>query len=337
MATRLAGKGYRVVAVTNWESELGQKLTEWGIKRYKIRISNISFFNLLKIYKIYRILKRENIATIILNLSIDLKLAGVAAKLAGTKKILYARGMAKPVRNSILNRFLFRSILTGVIANSISTKEMILKNNPNLIKKDRILVNYLGIDLAAFDAENAHKILKREVDEIILGTAGRLVRQKNQKFLIDVAKLLKQRNIRFRMLIAGVGDLQEKLKNYVTDLGLEEEVIFLGFVDRIKDFMKSIDVFLLSSLWEGFGYVLVEAMASSKPVIALNSSSEPEIVKNRETGFIIDQGDSEGFVNKVELFASNRKLIEEFGERGRKSVEERFDIPVTMQNFVKMI
>jgi glycosyltransferase involved in cell wall biosynthesis len=99
--------------------------------------------------------------------------------------------------------------------------------------------------------------------------------------------------------------------------------------------METVDVFLLSSLWEGFGYVLVEAMASAKPIVALNSSSEPEIVQDGKTGFIVD--DLTSFVDKIEILAEEKDLGLEFGKNGRMRVEEKFDISITFENFKKIL
>ena len=337
IASRLSVKGHDVVVVTNRHSELFTRLKKEKIKCYRIRISNLSFLNLIKLFQIYRILRKNRIQTIILNLSSDLKIAGIAAKLAHVEKIIYRRGSAIPIKNTFYNRLLFRHVITGVIANSEATKKTILKHNPNLIEENRITVIYNGIDIGKFDANVAASLFHRKEGEIVLGTAGRLVRQKNQKYLISVAKILKNNKIPFKLLIAGEGELKDKLKKYAMTSGVGQNILFLGFVENIRDFFKSIDIFLLSSLWEGFGYVLIEAMASKKPVISLNLSNEAEIVKDHQTGYLIDENNIEGFAEKIELLARNRDLRKELGERGRKRVNEVFTIQNTLKRVEEVI
>ncbi len=118
ISTRLSDKGYDVIVVTNKRSELCSRIKKWSLRLYAIKISNLSFLNIFKVLKVYKILKNEKIKTIILNLPSDLKVAGVAAKLAGIEKIIYRRGSAIPIKDSFLNRFLFKHIITGVVANS---------------------------------------------------------------------------------------------------------------------------------------------------------------------------------------------------------------------------
>ena len=217
-------------------------------------------------------------------------------------------------------------MLSGVLANSHATRKIILGEGENLISEEKVIVNYLGIDLDDHDKKSWQQLYRKENDELVLGTAGRMVKQKNQRFLIDVAKKLKAHGTPFKLLIAGTGELEQSLKSYADASGLQKEVIFLGFVENIKSFMETIDIFLLSSAWEGFGYVLVEAMASCKPVISLDSSSEPEIVSDQHSGFIVTNNDINQFVRSILKLDTNRHLIADFGMRGRKIVEEKFTV-----------
>jgi len=337
MATRLADKGHNITIVTNKQSELKRRLQNVALNKYEIKVTNLSFFNVFVLLKICRIIRKERINTIIVNLSSDLKTAGIAAKIAGTKKIFYARGIAKPVRNSFLNRWLFRRILTGVIANSEETKRSILKNNPDLISPSKIEVVYLGIDLKNITKHCKDPIRISQADKIILGTAGRLEKVKNHKFLIEAAKILKERGVQFKILIAGEGSLKNELTAYTKSMGVEKEIEFLGFIDDIASFMAAIDVFVLSSFSEGFGYVLIEAMAFKKPVIAFNHSSSPEIVIDQQTGFLIAKNDTEEFVEKTLMLLKNHNLCVQFGENGRKRVAEKFTLEMTLNELEKII
>jgi glycosyltransferase involved in cell wall biosynthesis len=83
---------------------------------------------------------------------------------------------------------------------------------------------------------------------------------------------------------------------------------------------------VLTSLWEGFGYVLVEAMASRKPVVAFHISSNPEIVQHDETGYLVELRDMESMADKIRQLAGNAPLREEMGKKGRSRVEELFNL-----------
>ena len=337
LAIRLKEKGFPVSAITNAQSELSHRVHKAEITPCYITINNLSFLNIFKMLTLYRVLKKSHIHTIILNLSNDVKVAGVAAKLAGVKKIIYRRGLAKPVKNSAFNRFLFRHIITDVIVNSEDTRQKLLQHNRELIPEEKIRVIYNGIDVQSYDQQPSAPRYARKPGELILGNAARFAPQKGQKHLIELAKQLKEQGLAFRLLIAGKGELEEELRQYTKSLQVEEEVIFVGFQENIKQFMETIDIFILSSLFEGFGYVLVEAMASQKPVVAFDTSSNPEVVVHGQTGFLAKPGNIEDLLQYVKKLAEDQNLRNLFGKNGRTRVEEHFDIQRVLDQTIELI
>ncbi|OQY00134.1 MAG: hypothetical protein B6I24_00590 [Bacteroidetes bacterium 4572_128] len=336
-AINLQKKKIETIVATNENSELFLKLKSVNIKVFTFKISNLSFLNIIKIIKIKNFLKKNNVKKIILNLPADVKVVGIAAKLAKVKSIIYRRGTALPVKNSFLNRFLFRKIVDKILVNSHETKNKFLEKNHNLTDKNKFTVIYNGLNLENYEKSNFKIFYKKKDDEIILGNIGRLTKQKGQKYLIEIAKKLKSKNIKFKILIAGSGELEKKLKNYSKENDLEKEIIFLGFVEDVKSFIQNIDIFLLTSLWEGFGYVLAESMILEKPVIAFDISSNPEVVKNNVTGFLVKPFDIDIFTEKIEILISNKKLLRDFGKNGKNRVISKFDAKKNFKEFIKLI
>jgi glycosyltransferase involved in cell wall biosynthesis len=319
-------RGWKTLVVTNKKSVLYSKLGETGQKLYNIKITNLSFLNPFKILLLRKIFIRENTGIIIINLSADLKVAGVAAKLAGVKRIIYRRGSAIPIKNRWLNRFIFRNIVTEIIANSQETKKTVLQNNQHLFPSGKIKVIYNGIDIKNYDLNNKNALYNRMSDEIILGNLGRIVNQKGQRYLVDMAVELKKSNLDFKILIGGEGPLMGDLKAYAGRMGVSDRVIFLGFVNNVIEFMNSIDIFLLTSLWEGFGYVIIEAMLCSKPVVAFNVSSNPELIDDGRTGFLVEFGNTGDFTGKVEMLLRDKKLRSLLGEQAHADARKKFSI-----------
>ncbi|WKX74972.1 glycosyltransferase [Zobellia laminariae] len=272
--------------------------------------------NHTKIDKIKNILIEHQVGCIIINLSRDLKLAGLAAKKAGTEKIIYRRGSAIPIKDSVLNRYYFKNVVTHILANSEATKNTVLSNNPTLFPKENITVIYNGIDIDGFLSKEV-KPLYRSINknEVVLVNLGRLEAQKNQQFLILLASELKKRQVPFKLLIGGEGRLKEALQQQAKELNVSEDVLFLGFIEEPKNFIVSGDIFLLSSLWEGFGYVLAEAALCKKPVVAFDTSSNPEIVIQEKTGYLTKVNDVESFADKVEKLITNPGLREQMGHK----------------------
>lgn len=330
-AMHFQNHGHNVIAITNKNSRLHERLVDKGIRCFRVRITKLSFLNPFIILKIARILKKESVRCMVMNLSSDMKTAGLAAGLAKTEKVVYRRGSAIAISNTWLKRFVFKHIITDIIANSEETKRLILVNNPEYFDKEKIRVIYNGIDIKKYDSQSSKPVYLKENNEIVLGNAGRMVRQKGQFYLIEIAKILKNKDLNFKLLIAGIGKLEKELKEMVEKAGLTEHILFIGFVRNIKDFMESIDIFLLPSLWEGFGYVIAEAMASRKPVIAWNVSSNPEVIAHEKTGYLIESNDIAQFAERTFSLSKNTTLQKNLGHAARQRVEQKFDIEKNIQ------
>ncbi|MCU0638569.1 MAG: glycosyltransferase [Candidatus Krumholzibacteria bacterium] len=326
MATRLDRRRWRPIVAARPDGELFSRLSGSDIPLFGVKVSGVSFLDPFMRRRIADFFAGEKVDTVIMNLPSDLKTAGPAAKKAGVGNIVYRRGSAIPVRDTLLNRRLFGRVLTGIIANSAETKRTILKNNPRLIDPERIEVIYNGIDLAVWDESAGTGIYQPRPGEIVIGNAGRLVKQKGQRYLLDLAEILSRRGLTFTILIAGEGPLKKSLAKEASRRGLGGRVIFTGFVPDMRRFMKSIDIFVLPSLWEGFGYVLVEAMASGKPVVAFNHSSNPEIIADGVTGSLAGGFDVESMADKVMELSHDRALRERHGGNGRRRAESLFSI-----------
>lgn len=324
-------KGHNVLFICNENSELHKRLQQTDIPFELIKITNLSFLNPFSTLKVKKILERYQVDIIIMNLSRDLKVAGMAAKLAGVRRIIYRRGSAIPIKNSAMNRYYFKSVVTDILANSIATKNTVLENNQNLFPEGKIKVIYNGIDIDSFLERDFKPIYTQQNDELVLVNLGRLEFQKNQKFLIEVAQELKSRKLKFKLIIGGDGRLLDELKILTKTLNVEDEVLFPGFIKNPKDLINSGDIFLLSSLWEGFGYVLAEAALCKKPIVAFDISSNPEVVINNKTGLLTPLNDVQLFSDKIEFLYNNPEIRLEMGLSGYDFALNTFDSQKTQR------
>jgi glycosyltransferase involved in cell wall biosynthesis len=178
--------------------------------------------------------------------------------------------------------------------------------------------------VAGFDARQSAPLVPRRGGEIVIGNAGRLTKQKGQALLLEAAALLAKQPLPFRVLIAGAGELEAELKAQAERLGLSDRVEFLGFVTDMKAFHQSIDIFALPSLWEGFGFVLAEAMCMGLPVAAFDVSSIPEVVEHGETGLLCPPK-GEALATNLLALMQDEALRRRLGARGRERVLERFE------------
>lgn len=322
-ASFLQEEGYRVIVITNPDSALSHKLPN-NIQQISCRVGNLSFLNPFKVFRLKKILHAHHVDTIVINLSADLKLAGLAAKLAGVRRIIYRRGSAIPIKNNLLNRFYFSNILTDVLANSEATKKTILQNNATLFPAHKIEVIYNPLHTDEFISRAFQPIYQKRNDELVLASVGRLAPEKNHLFLIRLATELKSKHIIFKLLIGGTGPLEKELKRHAEEQDVYEDIIFTGFVNNVKDILYSCDIFILPSLWEGFGYVIAEASLCKRAVIAFNIASLPELVVDNKTGFLCPLNDVACVMDKIKILKQQPALLHEFGESGRAFVQAKF-------------
>ena len=124
-----------------------------------------------------------------------------------------------------------------------------------------------------------------------------------------------------------------QLKDQVQRLGIDHRIHFLGFRSDIPSIMKGLDLLVLPSLIEGFGRVLIEAMAMAKPVVATQVGGPEEVVVNYETGFIVPPGDLEALYKSMASLTEKPDMARVMGIKGRERVEKHFSIMASVKKF----
>lgn len=323
-------RGFNTILIANNNSEIAKRGIEERQNVFRFSVSNLTFLNPFKILTFFLFFKTKGVDAVVMNLPSDLKAAGIAAKLAGVPKIIYRRGMPHPLRNTWLNRFLFTNVLTHVIVNSKEIGRSLAQGNESWFPENKMLLIYNGVDTSKSVDKN-RKLYEKKDGEILIGNAGRLTEQKGQKYLIEVAKLLKADGVNFKMLIAGEGELHQALQKSIDDAGLKDNVKLLGHVTDMPGFFNSLDVFVFTSLYEGSANTLIETLQYGVPTIAWDVSSNPEIIIHNETGYLIKDFNVKQMAEKIKEMSriKSAPLI----ENGHKLVNERFD---TAQNLAKL-
>jgi glycosyltransferase involved in cell wall biosynthesis len=271
-----------------------------------------------------------------MNLPADLKSAGIAAKLAGVKNIIYRRGMPHPLRQTYLNRFLFQKILTKVIVNSQEIGRSLSKGNESWFPQEKLVLIYNGISLNQ-NIDPSKKIYIKQDHEFVIGNAGRLTMQKGQKYLIEMAEILKKKELKFKLLIAGEGELKDSLLEMIREKDLSQEVQLLGHVTDMSAFMNSLDLFVFPSLFEGSANTLIETLFYEKPIIAFDVSSNPEIIQDGVNGYLTKAFEVNHLVEKTIELMNSKERCEEFVQNGIKVVREKFDNQKILQLIEKTI
>jgi len=191
---------------------------------------------------------------------------------------------------------------------------------------EKIRVHPIAIDTRKFQCPNNKR--RRDYDKVIITTVGRLVEEKGHKFAleaIDEASQRTQYDIEYRLI--GSGPLESDLRRQARRLGLEETVIFCGQRSRsgVIDELCQSDIFLLPSVDEGFGTVLLEAQSCQLPIVATRTGGIPEAVDNNSS-FLVDSQNSKAIAEALISLIQNPAQRKSMGKAGRRFVVENYTI-----------
>ena len=202
-------------------------------------------------------------------------------------------------------------------------------------RPDQYTFIYNGIDVDGFAARRVDRERKRTElglprDAYVGITVGRLVPVKGQRYLIEAAARIGDRIPPLMILLAGDGPLRPELEQHAASMGVEDKVRFLGTRQDIPELLSCADVFVLPSLNEGLGLVLVEAMAMGVPCVATAVGGVPEVVADDVTGILVPPRDPRALADAVVRLADDPDRAREMGEQGRERAREMFSIQRTV-------
>ena len=207
----------------------------------------------------------------------DAWLSIVGAKLAGMKNIVLHSHNSQGLHPK-LHR-IFRRLLPYMKIERFACSEMAAKwmFGEKEVRRGKVNVIKNGIVPEEFSFDEKERKLKREElgleEKKIVGHIGRFSRQKNHEFLIDIFEAVHKKNPDAVLLLIGIGELQERIRDKVKEKNLEEVVKFMGVRTDIKELLWSMDVFLFPSLYEGLSVVAIEGQAAGVPILAADTLS----------------------------------------------------------------
>jgi glycosyltransferase involved in cell wall biosynthesis len=147
---------------------------------------------------------------------------------------------------------------------------------------------------------------------------------KNQAFLIQAFSIARRKHPEARLWLVGDGPLRSDLENRVRELNLKGSVRFWGFQKDIRPMLRSADVFVMASLWEGLPFSVLEAMAEGIPVVSTDSDGIRELVDHRKTGLIVPPDDPGRFAEAVLQILDDPGLARRMGYNARQKTVEQF-------------
>lgn len=202
-----------------------------------------------------------------------------------------------------------------------------------------------GIDAETFNPNvNGNEIRKRYnlEDYFMIFSSGRMVERKGFRYLIEAMPYILGRFQNTKLIIGGDGPEKENLEKLAIDLGINDNVIFPGFIpdQDFPKYMKTCDVFVLPSIvdskgdTEGSATILLEAMACGTPVVGTKVGGVPYAIKDGKGGFLVEEKSPRQLVEKIVMLLEDENLGKEMGESGRRYVKEKFSLDKIAERYV---
>ena len=320
---------FNVISVINTQTKLEQYYQDEQYKYLKIpRKRSLSFSAARKLSKI---IDDNDIDVIHMHWTKDLPIAVMAKVLSKKKpKLVQTRNMTMTrFKDDLYHRFLYKH-MEMILPVTHQVAEQINRFIPQSIRP-KVEVLYMGSDKALRLSDEEIQVYKDEIglkpDEFVVGMVGRIEQTKGQYLLIEALEKLKAEGIRIKVCFVGHAmeeSYQKRLEEMVSEKGLSEETLFLGFSKNPHRFMQACDVLVLATECETFGLVVIEAMQAGTAVIATNRCGPLEIIEDEKTGLLFEKNSSEDLAQKIKKLESDRSYCLEISESGRRSAEERF-------------
>jgi glycosyltransferase involved in cell wall biosynthesis len=280
------------------------------------------------LWSLWRLIIREKPTIVHTHTSKAGVLGRLAAKLSGVPYIVHTThghvfyGHFKPAvtRVFLLMETFFASITAKMVALTEGERNDLIKYA--VCKPDKLLTIHSGVEIDRFlNARVNHKkkkiILGLNPDRQVVGTVGWLLPVKGPEYLLNAMGHVWHRCNAVELVFVGKGQLEQDLKNEASRMGVSEKVKFLGWRDDIHEIIPIFDVFVLPSLNEGMGRVLVEAMASGRPIVASHTGGIPDMVIHEQTGLLVSPADESGLADAIHRILKDPEKAKIMGQKGK--------------------
>jgi L-malate glycosyltransferase len=257
-----------------------------------------------------------------------------------TPPLAAARRVDFRLGRNALSRWKYRQVDCFICA-SEAIRQIVLRDG---VEPGRAVTVHEGIDLGRIDAAppaELHKELWLPHHAPIVGNVAALVAHKGQRHLIDAAVEVLRHEPDARFIIAGEGELRDSLQHQIKHLHLEKHVVLAGFRPDVLSLHKAFDIFVMSSVTEGLGTSLLDAMACGKPVVASRTGGIPEVVEDGVTGCLVPPRDHTAMAEAIVKLLADKNLRERMGAAGLARVREQFTaermVEKTLQVYEKLL
>jgi len=321
----LRARGHRAVLVAHREGELFRRASEGPDL---VPLAPMNEVDLSTAWKLNKIVKQWKPAIVHAHDPHAVSMAALALSFSAPDprpKLIASRRVDFHLQSHTFSQWKYRQ-MDGFIAASHAIKDILVADG---IPSGRIEVVHDGIDVEKIQHRPAIDLhaeywLPHGVPVIV--NVGALVGHKGQKYLIDAMPMVLREVPDAHLIIFGEGDLRAPLEKQVKQLTLAKRVLLPGFREDVMSLMKSADLFVMSSVTEGLGSAVLDAMAMGHAVVGTKAGGIPEAVIDEETGVLVEPADAKALAGAIVRLLKDANLRQQFGAAGRARVTKQFGV-----------
>jgi glycosyltransferase involved in cell wall biosynthesis len=319
--------GQRAALVAHPDGVLRQRAAE-GLEL--IPLAPRTEFDLSAAWRLARVLKRLQPDIVHAHDAHGVAMASLALSLGGGSAahepaLVVSRRVDFRLRSNSFSRWKHRQV-DCFIAASEAIRQMLVADG---VSAERTVTVHEGIDVdhvRAAPPVNVHEAFWLPHHAPVVGNVAALVPHKGQRHLIEAARLVNRQMPDVRFIILGEGELRESLERQVRDYHLEKHVFLPGFRTDVLGCMKGFDLFAMSSVTEGLGTALLDAMACARAIVATRTGGIPEVVDDGVTGRLAAPRDHAAMAQLILALLADESLRRQMGEAGLARVQARFTV-----------
>ncbi len=338
LSTHLARRGHQIIPVCCPGSPLDRDWHERGFTPLRLRLGG--YFHPRAIRRLAQWFEEMKVDLVHSHYSRDLWTIAPALQINRRVPLILTKhiGTQKPKRD-LLHRWIYRRV-DHVVAISEVIRQNILATHP--ISADRVSIVHHGVDLSRFAPdENERASARQEFGftpaHLVLGIIGRLQVSKGYLEFLEMARRLRQELPLARYLLIGEASRGEAsaaqtILGKIRDWQVDDIVYPLGFRRDIPRLLNAMDIFVFPSHAEAFGLVLIEAMATAKPVVSSDCDGVLDIVRDRETGLLTPPRNVDALCAAVRMLARDPAQRLAMAQRAREHVLKFFALEQMLEN-----
>jgi glycosyltransferase involved in cell wall biosynthesis len=283
------------------------------------------------VYQLFRLLRDEGIQILHAHMFHSNLLAALVGKLANVPVIIATRHCEDigGSRREQINRWT-RGLCDAVVAVSQEVCEAEIRHSRTDPSKVIVIPN--GVQIEAFTGVSQAKVeaLGQELGihpgAPVIGTVARFDEQKGHIYLLDATVKILQQLPNTKVLLVGGGPLRPQMEDKAEALGLSDSIIFAGIRYDIPEILALLDLFVLSSLWEGLPIAILEAMAAGRPIVATRVGGVPEAVVDGVTGLLVPPRDPVALADAVTRLLRRPGLCRQMGQAGQERASQYYSV-----------